>query len=243
MNPGTRDSFVIPATAEAILTKASLASVLQVYSDDRKSTSLTLRHDEKVGHIHLRDGILIHADLEGEVGDQAFMHLASWEKPEVIIVDRLRSEVQTVKQSLSNLLLEAARLSDEQGHTQQKSPKKPADNTLKTLLQGLVSRPGTKGILIYDYAARQTVMTLGDMKFNEALYDFYISWIKTAKQMVLSRNTDRSFEVKLTLGDEQHLLVFPLTTRGICAVHVGKAEGDTQLLAQTLKQVALKLDG
>jgi len=243
MSAALQDSFVISATAEAILTKASLSSVLQVYADDRKSTSLTVKNGFNVGKIHLCDGMLIHAEFSQQIGDAAFLEIAKWEKPELIIVDRLRSEAHSVQQPLHSLLLEAARLLDE-GHKQAapKAPTTTAKDTpganLRTLLQALLRRPQTKGILILDYSNGQVLMKLGEIKSAEVLVEFYISLVKASKQVALIRDAQRSLELSLVMGDEQHLLVFPVSARGICVVHIGSLANDHKALSATLEQVA-----
>lgn len=244
-----QDSFVISATSEAILTKASLASVLQVYSDDRRSCTLTVKSDLRTGTIHLRQGVLIHSEFGLDIGDKAFLELAQWEKPDLIIVDRLRSEMHSVKQSLQSLLLEAARLRDEGEKefaglkTVELAPVQPnarQASNLKSLLEALLHRPGTTGVLIWDYTNDHVVMSLGKIRSPEALAEFYSLMLRTSKRISLTRNSERLRELSLVLGEEQHLLV-PVPYKELCLVHIGRFESDTRALYSTLMEIVNNL--
>ena len=236
------DSFVISATAEAILTKASLASMLQLYAEDRKSTSLTVKHGKASGSIHLREGVLIHAETGGQTGEDAFLRMAEWEKPEVIIVDRLSSSVQSVAQSLQGLLLEAARRRDENHRYEPTSAPQfdiPAPKpTLKSLLHSLSTLPDCKGLVVFDYNTNKVLLNPVEIKSVGVLVDFYLAMIKVSKKIALIRKAERRLELTLTVGTEQHLLVFPSMSRGICVAHIGSPQPDTKALVATLQQVA-----
>ena len=72
-----------------------------------------LKKDELVGQIYLKDGNIVHAELDEIKGEEAVYELAIWNDGEFNFEPDVEPGVRTVSKSNTNLLMEAARRLDE----------------------------------------------------------------------------------------------------------------------------------
>ncbi len=100
----------------AIMTKKidgfSLDNILQIFSMEKKSQTLQVRKEGRVGLLDIDQGGLIHAQLEKLQGLDAAIEILYWEDVQIEIFP-LRPCQQTITKSLINILLEVSRLKDE----------------------------------------------------------------------------------------------------------------------------------
>ncbi|MCI0412435.1 DUF4388 domain-containing protein [bacterium] len=90
-----------------------LADVIQLISVSGKTGMFHLKKDEHVGLIYLKDGNIIHAELDEIKGEEAVYELAIWNDGEFNFEPDVEPKVKTVSKSNTNLLMEAARRLDE----------------------------------------------------------------------------------------------------------------------------------
>jgi hypothetical protein len=90
-----------------------LADVIQLISVSGKTGMFHLKKDEHVGQIYLKDGNIIHAELDEIKGEEAVYELAIWNDGEFNFEPDVEPKVKTVSKSNTNLLMEAARRLDE----------------------------------------------------------------------------------------------------------------------------------
>ncbi len=90
-----------------------LADVIQLISVSGKTGMFHLKKDEHVGQIYLKDGNIIHAELDEIKGEEAVYELAIWNDGEFNFEPDVEPGVRTVSKSNTNLLMEAARRLDE----------------------------------------------------------------------------------------------------------------------------------
>jgi len=96
----------------------TLPAFLQLLEMERKTCTLRIRSQGRVGFLCLRDGQLMEADNGNGRGDAAALDIVSWDDAEIEISSVCKIKEPKVKASLSYLLMEGFRLKDEQARSQ-----------------------------------------------------------------------------------------------------------------------------
>ncbi len=92
----------------------SLASFLQMIAMESETCTLTIKSNEKIGHLYFYEGVLIDAEYDNKQGEEISYEILVWEDVEIEIEKRCRKKVATIDKALNHLLLEAYRRKDEQ---------------------------------------------------------------------------------------------------------------------------------
>ena len=95
------------------LTELHLPDIVQLMSVSGKSGVFHLTDGPLHGRIYLRDGQIVHAELEATQGEEAVYALAIWNRGEFRFDPGPPSEIRSISKSNTNLLMEAARRLDE----------------------------------------------------------------------------------------------------------------------------------
>ncbi len=111
---GRRIEEVLRQAAGGHLQGITLFSFLQLLQIERKTCTLRVTSGERSGVLCFQDGELIHAETDGMSGPSAVYRLESWKAPEIEIDNVCRARKRTIDMPLAQLLLEGARLADEQ---------------------------------------------------------------------------------------------------------------------------------
>ena len=90
-----------------------LADVIQLISVSGKTGMFHLKKDQHTGLIYLKDGNIVHAELDEIKGEEAVYELAIWNDGEFQFEPDVEPETRTISKSNTNLLMEAARRLDE----------------------------------------------------------------------------------------------------------------------------------
>jgi len=102
------------AELEGSIREFNVADIVQFLSGSGKTGKLSLRASlSGEGAILFAEGTVVHAELGGSVGEDAFFDLMLWGDGQFTFEPDVESKKQTVRQSSTNLLLEAARRKDE----------------------------------------------------------------------------------------------------------------------------------
>jgi CheY-like chemotaxis protein len=101
------------AARHGALSGFTLSSFLQLVEMERKTCSVRVAAQGKVGYFHFESGELLDAVTEDKRGEAAACETIVWEKPEIRILPLLRRPERTIGRSLTNLALDAFRLHDE----------------------------------------------------------------------------------------------------------------------------------
>jgi hypothetical protein len=95
------------------LSGVSLPSVVQVLQMEQRTCRLRVRANAAMGELFVRNGALVHASLRKMPPLDAALELLSWTDADVVF-DRLPAGItHTIEQSLDFLVIEAARVRDE----------------------------------------------------------------------------------------------------------------------------------
>jgi len=90
----------------------SLDNILQIFSLEKKSQTLHVSKEGRVGILDIENGELIHAELGRLTGLNAAIEILLWEDIQIELLP-LRASNRTITNSLINVLLEVSRLKDE----------------------------------------------------------------------------------------------------------------------------------
>ena len=90
-----------------------LADVIQLISVSGKTGMFHLKKEQHIGSIYLKDGNIVHAELDEIKGEEAVYELAIWNDGEFNFEPDVEPGVKTISKSNTNLLMEAARRLDE----------------------------------------------------------------------------------------------------------------------------------
>lgn len=104
----------IVSVARGRLSGVSLPSVLQVLHMEQRTCRLRVRTGPHMGELFVRSGTLVHASYKKLGPDAAALEMLAWTDADVVF-DRLPMSTEaTIDASLDFLLMESARLKDEQ---------------------------------------------------------------------------------------------------------------------------------
>ena len=90
-----------------------LSDIIQLVSMSGKTGAFVLKSPSQVGKIFLRDGQIVHAQLGGLGGEDAFLEIASWQEGSFAFEENLHAVQPSIQRSSTSLLMEAARRADE----------------------------------------------------------------------------------------------------------------------------------
>jgi len=100
----------------------TLCGFLQLLEVERKTCTLLVSSEGRTGILHFQDGELIHAEMGETSGPEAVYALEGWIAPEIEIDQVCRARSRTVFCSVTELLLEGARLADEETRLAEGAP-------------------------------------------------------------------------------------------------------------------------
>ena len=96
------------------LADMSFCDMLQMLNASGKSMDITITRGEQTGKVILQEGNVIHSDLGDIIGENAFYALMQWEDGNFTMVECTEFPEPTVTSSTMSLLMEGARLADEE---------------------------------------------------------------------------------------------------------------------------------
>ena len=103
------------AELEGSIREFNVSEIVQFLSGTEKTGKLRLRASPSgaEGSILFAEGMVVHAELGGSVGEDAFFDLMLWGEGQFSFDPDVEPTEKTVRQSSTNLLLEGARRKDE----------------------------------------------------------------------------------------------------------------------------------
>jgi predicted regulator of Ras-like GTPase activity (Roadblock/LC7/MglB family) len=148
----------IPSSFEGAVTGLSLPDIIQMNALNRFSGCITVHFDQNSGSIFFRDGDIIHAVQENNVGETAFFEILQWPGGKFNLQPKVTTTSITIRESWKFLLMEACRLQDENRFGPQTLNQRPEEKTEATkggsemesnFLKALEQIPGvTRAVLL-----------------------------------------------------------------------------------------------
>lgn len=108
----------------------SLPTFLQLVEMEKKTYTLTIKFQDKVGNLYLLKGKLIDADCGDLAGEEAAYEIIGWDNPEIEIDHICHKKEKKLDSTLTHLLLEGLRLKDEEN---KKNPERGAKNDVEKI--------------------------------------------------------------------------------------------------------------
>jgi len=103
----------VRASVTGNLSELSLADIVQLLTNGRKSGMLMLRRGEEEARVFVSEGMVINCFYNGKSGEQAFYELVSWENGEFSLETDCTMPQREINLPTENLMLEGFRLLDE----------------------------------------------------------------------------------------------------------------------------------
>jgi len=94
------------------LNSISLPNLLQTVEMDEKTLTLRIVSNKKFGYMHFVNGVLIDAETNNLIGEDAAVEILGWDEAEIKFQDLITKE-RKIHVSLMNIILEASRAKDE----------------------------------------------------------------------------------------------------------------------------------
>ncbi len=91
----------------------TLATFLQLIHMERKTCTLKIRTNERIGYLYLNHGELLDAKTGEQSGESAALDILSWDDTEIEMDNNCRRTEKTISSSLEFMLMEAFRIKDE----------------------------------------------------------------------------------------------------------------------------------
>jgi predicted regulator of Ras-like GTPase activity (Roadblock/LC7/MglB family) len=102
-----------PAGFGGELVGFSLADVLQLNIQNRFSGCISVESEEGNGRIFLRDAEVVHAEANGQLGEEAFIEILSWPEGRFTLQSNVTAARTSIQKGWRHLMLDAYRVIDE----------------------------------------------------------------------------------------------------------------------------------
>ena len=103
----------LAASSEGYINGITLAAFLQLVDMEKKTCTLTIRSEGRVGYLYFLAGDIIAAETGGRTGDEAAYDIVTWDHVSIEIEGVCRKREKTIHLPLSQVLMEGFRLKDE----------------------------------------------------------------------------------------------------------------------------------
>lgn len=116
------------------LTEMSVADLIQHNCQNQKTALYRIRNDGQLACLYFSNGEIVHAELEDMEGEEVIYEVLKWEAGTFDLDAGVESSKTTIKRKWQALLLEGARLLDEQSligaHSEPNESQKGKDNKM-----------------------------------------------------------------------------------------------------------------
>jgi CheY-like chemotaxis protein len=254
------DEILTPQVSGA-LKGVSLASFLQLLAMERKTTTVQVKSHLGITRLYFREGTLVHAENGGDHGLAVALRTVGLERAAIELVANVQSDMRSIEMSLGEMLLEAARISDDEqrfspleaevsfdfeasGTRAPSDAKRPMN--VKQCLAKAMDIEGALGAALVDHRSGLTLGTIGggpalDMELAAAGNTNVIrAKMQTLKSLGLSETID---DILITLDSQFHILR-PLEKHPECFLYIAinRERGNLGLARVKLKDVERHLD-
>ena len=192
----------------------SLSSFLQMLEQDSKSCTLTVSSDDRQGSFYFEEGVLIDAQYNHIVGEDAAYAILLWENP-FFTVTQVEDRMRRIHLPLAHILLDSAKQQDEgdgrpdaggtsAGPVPDFSMDHP-DPAIRKLVQSLSAITGVKHYFLMNRQGKMIIQSSRRLNVG----DFLAYCIVSGIQMRNALNVKGPSRIQLMLENGETLLVFP----------------------------------
>lgn len=125
----------------------SLPDVIQLNGSNRFSGCITVQYGEKTGLVFFRDGEIVHAEMDGRSGEEAFYGIMEWQSGRFSLQPNVATTSRSIQKSAQHLLIEAHRVIDERRAGRPAAP--PEDPARQGSVRAALQR--VRGLPAVDY--------------------------------------------------------------------------------------------
>jgi CheY-like chemotaxis protein len=233
----------------------TLFGFLQLLEVEQKTGLVVVHAGEHEGRLYFAEGDLVHAHTGRLGGLEAAYEILSWPDPTVEIFYRRKARERTVHEKLQHVLMEAARLLDEQGRASPPAPAPPAAAAAKVfrdspfpqqaLLDQTLGIEGALGVALVNAATGLAQSHAGgggalDMDVAAA---GAAEVVRAQRQAMANLHLDDAVhEVLITLGTRYQIVHFlePRSDAFLLLV-LDRARASLGLARQLLAQIARRI--
>lgn len=130
-----------------------LSDIVQLNCLGHLTSALYIRHDSEEGIIYFKDGNIVHTEIGGLEGENAFYHIISWKGGEFSVKRSTNPPKETIFKSWQNLLLEGLKRADEASdlvENQRENEKQHRTIMMKNELSKLLHLNGVLGVFLFN---------------------------------------------------------------------------------------------
>ena len=98
---------VLDESSKALISDFTVPNFLQALKMEKKTCTLKINAEGKVGHLHVENGELVDAETDALTGDHAAIEILGWENTE-LKVEALSSNNKRIEATIMHLLMQAA---------------------------------------------------------------------------------------------------------------------------------------
>jgi two-component system chemotaxis response regulator CheB len=110
-----------------------LADIIQLCCLAGVSVCIRAENETKIGSIYIQNGKIVHAEYEKLAGVEAFFTILGWKNGKFETIDEIYAPQCTIKEPYQFLLMEAARLYDEQNQAESEGAFETGDELMNKL--------------------------------------------------------------------------------------------------------------
>ena len=201
-------------TVAGMLKGITLTSLLQILALEKKSCTLRLTNQGRLGLMHLREGTLAQAVVDDLVGLEAAYHLLSWKAPFIEIDASLAELAISLAENIDSLVMEATFREDsgqiaETGHEALPGP----HLGLKAFLEEALGIDGVLAVSLLDGHQGALLDSLGS-----PLFEREVLMATMLAQLTESGGRPGPDEISMVLDGQLHLFL-PLLQNPKCYLH------------------------
>lgn len=192
----------------------SLASFLQMLEQERKSCTLVVNSEGRIGRFYFDHGELMDAQFAEEVGEKAVYTILSWNHPTFNVIGP-EDRMHRIRSPLAHILLNFATKRDEEGHPPESEdmgamtlPREDAvlaNPAVKRLVQTIVGITAVKHYYLLNRQGQVMLQSSRTLKLGDFITYCIVSGIQMRKVL----DAKGPSRIQLVMESGETLLIVP----------------------------------
>jgi len=210
--PAAGDSRSSRAGFEGGVAGLGLADLIQLNGANRLTGCFRVHYGEQIGLIYFRDGQIVHAELGGKLGQDAFVDILDWPGGRFDVEPNLLPGTRTIQKTIEHLLLDSHRVLDERraGRNGEAISPEPAPPAAPKASAVDVARavPEVTGAVVLNRECRR----VGKGGFEEDALAGEVGYLALAAVELGELLQAGDFRAGAVRGERRHLLLYATRT-------------------------------